>query len=44
VERRFVFTSRRATGSVVREDADGKSFVQFGDGRTGARLPSGRAT
>ncbi|MGZ5276542.1 MAG: hypothetical protein ACXWCU_11525 [Caldimonas sp.] len=27
---------------IVREDADGKSFVQFGDGRTGARLPSGR--
>ncbi|MEO8525690.1 MAG: hypothetical protein ABI460_13285, partial [Caldimonas sp.] len=27
---------------IVREDADGKSFVQFGDGRTGARLPSGK--
>lgn len=27
---------------IVREDADGKSFVQFGDGRSGARLPSGR--
>jgi len=27
---------------VVREDAEGKSFVQFGDGKTGARLPSGR--
>ncbi|HET9702306.1 MAG TPA: hypothetical protein VFP70_15435, partial [Burkholderiales bacterium] len=27
---------------VVREDADGRSFVQFGDGRTGARLPSGK--
>jgi predicted phage baseplate assembly protein len=26
---------------VVREDADGKSWVQFGDGQTGARLPSG---
>ncbi|NML16833.1 hypothetical protein [Azohydromonas caseinilytica] len=26
---------------VVREDAEGRSFVQFGDGRTGARLPSG---
>ncbi|MBM9594975.1 hypothetical protein [Roseitranquillus sediminis] len=26
---------------VVREDADGVSWVQFGDGRTGARLPSG---
>ena len=27
---------------VVREDKDGKSYVQFGDGKTGARLPSGR--
>ncbi|HSO07766.1 MAG TPA: hypothetical protein VLW45_11020, partial [Pelomicrobium sp.] len=27
---------------VVREDAESKSFVQFGDGKTGARLPSGR--
>lgn len=27
---------------VVREDKDGKSYVQFGDGITGARLPSGR--
>jgi hypothetical protein len=27
---------------VVRESAEGKSFVQFGDGKTGARLPSGR--
>jgi hypothetical protein len=27
---------------VVREDADGRSFVQFGDGKTGARLPSGK--
>ncbi len=26
---------------VVREDAEGRSFVQFGDGETGARLPSG---
>ena len=26
---------------VVREDADGNGWVQFGDGRTGARLPSG---
>jgi hypothetical protein len=26
---------------VVREDADGKSYVQFGDGKTGARLSSG---
>jgi hypothetical protein len=27
---------------IVREDTDGKSFVQFGDGKTGARLPSGK--
>ena len=26
---------------VVREDAGGSSYVQFGDGETGARLPSG---
>ena len=26
---------------IVREDAEGRSFVQFGDGITGARLPSG---
>ena len=26
---------------IVREDADGASYVQFGDGETGARLPSG---
>jgi predicted phage baseplate assembly protein len=26
---------------IVREDADGRSFVQFGDGKTGRRLPSG---
>jgi len=26
---------------IVREDADGYSWVQFGDGKTGARLPSG---
>jgi predicted phage baseplate assembly protein len=26
---------------IVREDADGSSYVQFGDGETGARLPSG---
>jgi hypothetical protein len=26
---------------IVREDADGRSFVQFGDGVTGMRLPSG---
>ena len=26
---------------IVREDADGRSFVQFGDGETGSRLPSG---
>jgi len=27
---------------IVREDADGNSFVQFGDGKTGARLSSGQ--
>lgn len=27
---------------VVREDSDGKSWVQFGDGNSGARLPSGQ--
>lgn len=27
---------------IVREDADGNSVVQFGDGKTGARLPTGR--
>jgi hypothetical protein len=26
---------------IVREDASGQSFVQFGDGETGARVPSG---
>jgi hypothetical protein len=26
---------------IVREDAAGRSFVQFGDGETGSRLPSG---
>jgi hypothetical protein len=26
---------------IVREDAEGRSFVQFGDGETGARPPSG---
>ena len=26
---------------IVREDAEGRSFVQFGDGETGSRLPSG---
>jgi hypothetical protein len=26
---------------IVREDAEGRSFVQFGDGETGMRLPSG---
>jgi hypothetical protein len=26
---------------IVREDAEGRSFVQFGDGESGARLPSG---
>src|SRR4029453_12594529 len=27
---------------IVREDAAGDSWVQFGNGKTGARLPSGR--
>jgi hypothetical protein len=27
---------------IVREDSDGNSIIQFGDGKTGARLPSGR--
>ena len=27
---------------VAREDKDGNSFVQFGDGKTGMRLPSGK--
>ena len=34
----------RAAGEqiyIVREDGEGRSFVQFGDGLTGARLPSG---
>ncbi len=31
----------QATIYIVREDAQGRSFVQFGDGETGARLPSG---
>ncbi len=26
---------------IIREDEDGKSWVQFGDGKTGAKLPSG---
>lgn len=26
---------------IVREDSEGRSFIQFGDGVTGARLPSG---
>lgn len=31
----------KETVYVVREDAGGDSWVQFGDGKTGARLPSG---
>lgn len=27
---------------VIREDQESKSYVQFGDGKTGARLPSGK--
>ena len=26
---------------IIREDSEGRSFIQFGDGETGARLPSG---
>jgi predicted phage baseplate assembly protein len=39
----FFTSAPRDPVYVVREDADGKSYVQFGDGKTGARLPSGRA-
>jgi predicted phage baseplate assembly protein len=37
------FFNRRADEQIyiVREDADGNSWAQFGDGKTGARLPSG---
>ncbi|MGH8051483.1 MAG: hypothetical protein ACREPB_12560 [Arenimonas sp.] len=28
---------------IVREDSEGNSVVQFGDGKTGARLPTGRS-
>jgi hypothetical protein len=37
------FFGRAAADEVylVREDAEGTSYVQFGDGETGARLPSG---
>lgn len=37
------FFDRRADEEIyiVREDADNNSWVQFGDGQTGARLPSG---
>jgi predicted phage baseplate assembly protein len=38
----FFTASPRDPVYVVREDADGKSYVQFGDGKTGARLPTGR--
>ncbi len=37
----FFGRDAKDTVYVVREDADGRSFVQFGDGATGARLPSG---
>jgi predicted phage baseplate assembly protein len=37
----FYGRSPRETVYVVREDGEGRSFVQFGDGETGARLPSG---
>lgn len=37
------FFERRADEEIyiVREDAEGNSWVQFGDGKTGARLPTG---
>ena len=38
----FFTASPRDQVYVVREDANGMSYVQFGDGRTGARLPTGR--
>ena len=38
----FFTSSPRDPVYVLREDAEGKSYVQFGDGKTGARLPSGR--
>jgi hypothetical protein len=38
----FFTSSPRDQVYVVREDADGTSYLQFGDGKTGARLPSGR--
>jgi predicted phage baseplate assembly protein len=37
----FFTSSPRDPVYVVREDADGTSYVQFGNGKTGARLPSG---
>jgi len=37
------FTSRpKDLHYVIREDEEEKSYIQFGDGKTGARLPSGR--
>lgn len=38
----FFTSSPRDQVYVVREDADGTSYLQFGDSKTGARLPSGR--
>ena len=38
----FFTSSPRDQVYIVREDAGGTSFVQFGDGKTGARLLSGR--
>ncbi|WP_017296925.1 hypothetical protein [Nodosilinea nodulosa] len=37
----FFGQSPKAEIYIVREDAKGESWVQFGDGKTGARLPSG---
>ncbi len=41
VERFFGLGPREAI-YIVREDDEHRSFVQFGDGRTGARLPTGQ--
>jgi hypothetical protein len=38
----FFTSAPRNQVYVVREDAGNQSYVQFGDGKTGARLPTGR--
>ena len=40
----FFTSSPRDPVDAVREDADGNSYLQFGDGKTGAWLPSAAAT